>query len=454
MKKLALFLTIISFFACQEQAPKKETTPNNVLIEKIKDGVIYEVNVRQYSTEGTFDGFTKDIPKLKDLGVKVLWLMPIHPISLEKRKGELGSYYSIADYRGVNPEFGDKAAFDRLVAAAHENEMLVIIDWVANHTGWDHPWISAHPEFYTQNEAGEIIDPINPDTGESWGWTDVADLNFDNDDMQNQMISAMEYWVKQHNIDGFRFDAAHSCPVDFWKKSMERLTAIKPLFTLAESDGYHPGGFELVELFDMSYSWRGHHVLNEIARNDKNTDALFNNINDNAQAYNPKHILMNFTSNHDENSWAGTVFERLGGGVKTFAALSYFLPGMPLIYNGQEYGLDKRLAFFKKDFIEKKATDLFPFYTQLAALKQKHRALDVAIDQKTQFSIMPLDHDKVVLLKRTRGEETLYFLANLSDEQQTVKLPLTGSFTDLLQNNPIDIQDETQLDAWAYFFIQ
>ena len=147
--------------------------------------------------------------------------MPIYPISKEKRKGELGSYYSISDYKGINPEFGNKESFDRLVKAAHKNDMLVIIDWVANHTGWDHPWISSNPDFYTQNEAGEIIDPINPDTGESWGWTDVADLNFDNMEMQNQMISAMEYWIREHDIDGFRFDAAHSCPVDFWKKSME-----------------------------------------------------------------------------------------------------------------------------------------------------------------------------------------------------------------------------------------
>lgn len=452
MKKVVLFLTIISFFGCQEKTPKKEVAPKNVLIEKIKDGVIYEVNIRQYSEDGTFDGFAKDIPKLKALGVKVIWLMPIHPISLEKRKGGLGSYYSIADYKGVNPEFGDKAGFDRLVTAAHQNDMLVIIDWVANHTGWDHPWISNHPEYYTQNEAGEIIDPINPDTGESWGWTDVADLNFDNEQMQDEMIASMEYWVKEHDIDGFRFDAAHSCPVEFWEKSMERLTAIKPLLTLAESDGYHPGGFELVELFDMSYSWRGHHVLNEIARKDKTTEALFDNIRTNATDYSSNHILMNFTSNHDENSWAGTVFERLGGGVKTFAALTYFLPGMPLIYNGQEYGLDKRLAFFEKDFIEKKETDLFAFYAQLATLKQKYTAL--AIDPKVQFSILSTNNENVVLLQRTLGEETLYFLANLSDQEQSIEVPITGSFNDILQNKAVQIQGTMRLDPWAFYFLQ
>lgn len=450
MKKIILFLTILMAYACGE-SPDTLKQKKPFSIDQIKDGVIYEVNIRQYSTDGTFDGFAQDIPKLKALGVKVLWLMPIHPISKEKRKGELGSYYSISDYRGVNPEFGDKDSFDRLVKIAHKNDMLVIIDWVANHTGWDHPWITNKPDFYSQNEAGEIIDPINPETGESWGWTDVADLNFDNTEMQNEMIAAMEYWIREHDLDGFRFDAAHSCPVDFWKKAMQRLTKIKPLFTLAESDGYHPGGFELVETFDMSYSWRGHHVLNEIAQKHKPAHAIIENIQTNAKDYDAQHILMNFTSNHDENSWSGTVFERLGDGVKTFAALTYFLPGMPLIYNGQEYGLDKRLAFFEKDFIEKKETDFFAFYSRLASLKQQFSQLD--IDDKVQFSVIELSNPSVVLLKREINNEALYFLANLSDDLQSLNIPVEGSFTSLMENIKYNLGDSIQLSPWEFHIL-
>ncbi len=445
-----ILFVFILLNACKE-IPQNSKIKNSFSVEQISDGVIYEVNIRQYSKEGTFDGFTKDIPKLKALGVKVLWLMPIHPISKEKRKGELGSYYSVSNYKGINPEFGDDESFDRLVQTAHDNDMLLIIDWVANHTGWDHPWIKTNPDFYTKNEMGEITDPINPETGQSWGWTDVADLNFDNLEMQDAMISAMEYWVREKNIDGFRFDAAHGCPVDFWKKTMEKLTKIKPLFTIAESDGYHPGGFELVELFNMSYSWRGHHVMNEIAQKHKTANALLENIQTNTEDYSSNHLLMNFTSNHDENSWGGTVFERLGQSVKTFAALTYFLPGMPLIYSGQEYGLNKRLAFFEKDFIEKDQTDFVSFYSQLAILKKTYSQLHFKKD--VSFSILNSSNPNTVVFERSRNKKPLYFIANLSEEEQQIEIPITGSFTSLMDNTELTLQDTIKLAPWEYHFL-
>ena len=238
---------------------------------------------------------------------------------------------------------------------------------------------------------------------------------------------------------------------DFWKKTMERLTKIKPLFTIAESDGYHPGGFELVELFDMSYSWRGHHVLNEIAKKQKPVEAIHENIRTNARDYNAKHILMNFTSNHDENSWSGTVFERLGGGVKTFGALTYFLPGMPLIYNGQEYGLNKRLAFFEKDFIEKDQTDFIDFYSQLAALKKKHPQLHLAKD--VRFSIINSSNTNVVVLKRTKNEKSMYFIANLTEKEQAIETPITGSFISLMDDTEFLLKDSIKLAPWEYHFL-
>ena len=246
MKKIFLLLTVALFFACKEEQKqveteaKQEDTFKPITDADIESGVIYEANIRQYSPEGTFNAFTKDIPVLKDLGVKVIWVMPINPISEVKRKATdgqftsdiedekerakyLGSYYSVSDYKAINPEFGNLEDFKNLVDTAHDNGIYVIVDWVPNHTGWDHPWITAHPDWYTQNEKGEIIDPINPDTGESWGWTDVADLNYDNMEMRKEMLNDLKYWLTEANIDGYRMDVAHKVPQDFFEEVTKEL---------------------------------------------------------------------------------------------------------------------------------------------------------------------------------------------------------------------------------------
>ena len=446
MKKILLLFTLF-FISCNDQ--KELSTSFNV--NQIKDGVIYEANIRQYSESGKFEDFTKDIYKLKDLGVKIIWLMPIHPISKTNRKGTLGSYYSISDYKAVNPEFGNKDDLDKLIKEAHKHDMLVILDWVANHTGWDHKWIKNKPDYYTKNENGEITDPINPTTGESWGWTDVADLNFDNMEMQNEMIEAMEYWVKEHDIDGYRLDAAHSCPASFWKKSIERLKKIKNVLMLAESDGYHTGGFELIELFDMSYNWSGHHVLNRIYKKENNSEDLKLNINRNLNDYSSKHVLMNFTSNHDENTWAGTVFDRYGDGAKTFAALTYFLPGIPLIYNGQEYGLNKRLEFFEKDFIAKKQSDFYEFYSNLNSLKKENSILD--IDSEIKFEIIETNNKNLICYKRTKNNDSMYFVANLSEESQEINTEFSETLKSLNSDKMISLK-KNSLEPWEYHFLK
>ena len=446
MKK-TLLLFLLFLISCNDQ--KELSTSFN--INQIKDGVIYEANIRQYSESGKFEDFTKDIYKLKDLGVKIIWLMPIHPISKTNRKGTLGSYYSISDYKAVNPEFGSKEDLDELIKEAHKHDILVILDWVANHTGWDHKWIKNKPDYYTKNENGEITDPINPSTGESWGWTDVADLNFDNMDMQNEMIEAMEYWVKEHDIDGYRLDAAHSCPASFWKKSIKRLKKIKNVLMLAESDGYHTGGFELIELFDMSYNWSGHHVLNRIYKKENNSEDLKLNINRNLNDYSSKHVLMNFTSNHDENTWAGTVFNRYGDGAKTFAALTYFLPGIPLIYNGQEYGLNKRLEFFEKDFIPKKQSDFYEFYSNLNSIKKENNILD--IDSEIKFEIIETNNKNLICYKRTKNNDSMYFVANLSEESQEINTEFSETLKSLNSDKMISLK-KNSLDPWEYHFLK
>ena len=446
MKKI--FLLICLFLV---SCDNKKSFSESFDINEIKDSVIYEVNIRQYSESGTFEDFTKDIHKLKDLGVKIIWLMPIHPISETKRKGTLGSYYSISNYKEINPEFGNKDDFDKLISEAHKNEMYVILGWVANHTGWDHHWIKTNPEYYTKNSEGEITDPINPSTGESWGWTDVADLNFDNMDMQEEMIKAMEYWVKEHNIDGYRLDAAHSCPPSFWRKSIDRVNGIKKVLMLAESDGYHTGGFELIELFDMSYNWSGHHVLNNIYKKENNSNDLKENILRNIKDYSSEHILMNFTSNHDENTWAGTVFDRYGNGAKTFAALTYFLPGIPLIYNGQEYGLEKRLEFFEKDFIPKKESEFFDFYKNLNKLKKENNLLD--IDPKIRFEIIETNNPDIVCFKRSKAEDTIYFIGNLSENKQEFKSNVERKLTSLNGQTELYLAGDV-LEPWEFHFLK
>ena len=238
---------------------------SHILNSDIASGVIYEANIRQYSKEGTFNAFTRDIPVLRDLGIKIIWLMPVNPISTTKSKGPLGSYYAVSDYKKVNPEFGTEEDFRDLVEKAHDLGIYIILDWVPGHTGWDHIWIKEHPEFYLKNDMGEITDPINHRTGKSWGWTDVADLDYNNKKMQKAMTNAMKYWIEEFDIDGFRIDQAYAVPQSFFDKTFKSLRALKPIFLLAETDIEHPGGIELVSKFDASYH-SGNYFLKQIAQ--------------------------------------------------------------------------------------------------------------------------------------------------------------------------------------------
>ncbi len=469
MKKLTLvLLTAIVFVSC-----KTEKKQNIAVVEAVKEikvssemmesAVMYEANIRQYSPEGTFEAFTRDIPQLKDLGVKIIWVMPINPISEIKRKARgdlftseiedeeerkkyLGSYYSVSDYKAINPEFGSKDDFQSLVDTAHENGIFVIIDWVPNHTGWDHPWITAHPNWYTQNEKGEIIDPINPDTGESWGWTDTADLNYDKQDMRNEMISDLKYWVENHNIDGFRMDVAHKVPVDFFNTAVNELKTIKPLFMLAEA--------QQVDLlqngFDMHYGWEVHHIFNDIAKGHKEIKAFDDYMVKSKEVIDVNGINMNFVTNHDENSWGGTLKERMPVNKEIFTALTYVMPGMPLIYSGQEYDLDFRLKFFEKDEIPKAKGEYYEVLKKLGALKNTNPALHGGKQPASYHRILD-DNTNVLMFTRSKNGNHVTFVANLSDEAQTIKTTLEGTYLDYMSNTKIDFKDVAlTLEPWAY----
>lgn len=468
MKKLILLLTVAVLFACKEEQKqaepeaKQEDTFQPITDADIESGVIYEANIRQYSPEGTFNAFTKDIPVLKDLGVKVIWVMPINPISEVKRKATdgqftsdiedekerakyLGSYYSVSDYKAINPEFGNLEDFKNLVDTAHDNGIYVIVDWVPNHTGWDHPWITAHPDWYTQNEKGEIIDPINPDTGESWGWTDVADLNYDNMEMRKEMLNDLKYWLTEANIDGYRMDVAHKVPQDFFEEVTKELKQIKPVFMLAEAE--QPALLE--KAFDMQYAWEGHHLLNELAKGEKNADDFQAYIKKQDTVLQDDDINMNFVTNHDENSWAGTLKERMPNKKELFTALTYTMPGMPLIYSGQEYDLDHRLLFFEKDSIPKTKGDYFTLLQRLGELKNTNPALNGGKDAAAYNAIDA--GSNVIAFSRTKGDDEVVFIANISDENIKTNVPQKGSYLDYIANQPTKLKgDAIELAPNAY----
>lgn len=468
MKKLILLLTLAVLFACKEEQKqaepeaKQEDTFQPITDSDIESGVIYEANIRQYSPEGTFNAFTKDIPVLKDLGVKVIWVMPINPISEVKRKATdgqftsdiedekerakyLGSYYSVSDYKAINPEFGNLEDFKNLVDTAHDNGIYVIVDWVPNHTGWDHPWITAHPDWYTQNEKGEIIDPINPDTGESWGWTDVADLNYDNMEMRKEMLNDLKYWLTEANIDGYRMDVAHKVPQDFFEEVTKELKQIKPVFMLAEAE--QPALLE--KAFDMQYAWEGHHLLNELAKGEKNADDFQAYIKKQDTVLQDDDINMNFVTNHDENSWAGTLKERMPNKKELFTALTYTMPGMPLIYSGQEYDLDHRLLFFEKDSIPKTKGDYFTLLQRLGELKNTNPALNGGKDAAAYNAIDA--GSNVIAFSRTKGDDEVVFIANISDENIKTNVPQKGSYLDYIANQPTELKgDAIELAPNAY----
>ncbi len=477
MKKIILTVAFIAtLISCKDKKEAVlETTEEKPEIavfnpEMEENAVIYEVNIRQYSPEGTFNEFTKDIPKLKELGVKIIWVMPVFPISETKRKatgGEdskfasempkeeqakyLGSYYAVSDFKAINTEFGTIEDFRKMVKTAHENGMYVILDWVPNHTGWDHVWLKQHPEFYTKNAKGEITDPLNDD-GTPVGWADVADLDYSNKGLRKEMVSDMIYWIKNENIDGFRCDVAGSVPTDFWQEAVPQLRKEKSIFMLAEA--WEP---ELLKdnLFDMAYAWDAHHTINDIAKGKKSVtdwDSYIEKIN---KDYEANDILMNFVDNHDENSWNGNVKDRLGKAEEAMTALSYIMPGMPLIYSGNEYGLDKSLKFFEKDSFPKVKGKDWDLRAKLGSLKNNNVALNGGKNKATYTRIKSSKEEQVLVFERMKDGKKVIYLANLSSKPVEVNFPLNGSYKNIISDEAIELNEKQNLalKPWQYYIL-
>ncbi|MDE5419422.1 alpha-amylase [Labilibaculum sp. DW002] len=414
-------------------------------LEWSRNANIYEVNIRQYTPEGTLNAFAKHMPRLKEMGVDILWLMPVYPISEKNRKGSMGSYYAVADYQAVNPEFGTMDDLKSLVKQAHDMGMKVILDWVANHTGWDNIIMKDHKDWYTQNEKGEIVIPEGTD------WSDTADLNYENQEMRKYMIESLKFWLTNADVDGFRCDVAGMVPTDFWEAARKELDAVKPVFMLAED-----GGHELLEnAFDMGYGWDFHHIMNDVVKGKKTAndmEAFFTKID---TVFPADSYLMNFITNHDENSWNGTIEERMGEGGKAFAVLTFTMPGMPLIYSGQEAGMNKRLKFFEKDEIDWSNETLAPFYKQLLSLKSSNKALQNGI-KGGKIVRIPSDKNEAVyaFTREAEGNKVIVIL-NLGKEPVKATLEMdanAGNYACYKDGNKHDLAAKLAVDmkAWEY----
>ena len=456
MKKFFIIIGLV-FLSCNSPLPE----PRSPLILKpisnqsLAKGILYEVNIRQYSREGTFEAFRNDLPKIKELGVNIIWLMPTYPISKTKSKGPLGSYYAVSDYKGVNPEFGTLKDLKRLVYEAHQLGMYVIFDWVPGHTGWDHIWINEHPEYYLKDDKGNIIDPIDPRTGKSFGWTDVADLDYENSFMRKAMKEAMIYWIKELDIDGYRIDQAYAIPMDFYEDTFDAIKKLKPVFLLGETDANHPGGMDHLKNFNASYDFPGHHLTKDIASGYKSVNDYMNHRKNFILKHDPDHLLLNFVSSHDENAWSGTVGELYGEAAHTIMALNYIAPGLPFLYSGVEYDLNKRLLFFEKDSFPRVAGETFNLLKKLGKLKRTNPALDAGKEAGKFSTIKTSLEDKVLAFERSKEGDTIVFIANMSRDHIGFTSEYQGIFKRYQDNKPKILMNsyEYRMRPWEFWIL-
>ncbi|HEU4471999.1 MAG TPA: alpha-amylase family glycosyl hydrolase [Flavisolibacter sp.] len=402
---------------------------------------IYEVNLRQYTPEGSFNAFGQHLGRLHDMGVKTLWFMPITPIAQKEKKGSLGSYYACSDYTSINPEFGTLEDFKALVKKAQGLGMKVIIDWVANHTGWDHVWTRTHPDWFEK-------DPATGDFKRASGMDDIIELDFTKPAMRKAMIEAMAFWVRECGIDGFRCDLAFWVELDFWQEAIPELNAAKPLFWLAESDPLdHPG---YMQVFDAAYSWSWMHGTERFYREGRPLGELVGILDRYLSA---PGLQAWFTSNHDENSWNGSEYEKYGDAALALAVHSLTWPGLPLIYSGQELPNRKRLLFFDKDIIDWNGEpQLHGFYKTLLELKARHPALDA---RSEIFRLYTSSDANVLAYLRKKGADEVMVLLNLSPNHvrfDVLSSWVGGDFTEVFgrYGQDLSLNKRFEMKAWEY----
>ncbi|MBQ3583614.1 MAG: hypothetical protein IJA27_02760, partial [Lachnospiraceae bacterium] len=415
--------------------------------------IMYEVNVRQYTEEGTFNAFSEHLERLKEMGVNTLWFMPIYSISEVNKKGTLGSYYSIRDYKSVNSEFGTLEDFQALVDKAHEMGFKVVLDWVANHTGWDHTWITEHPEYYATDEDGNIIFPMNTD------WTDVAQLDYTNEDMRAAMIDAMKFWIEEVDVDGFRCDYAQGVPIDFWESARAELDKIKPIYMVAE-DGTNSDSL-LSAAFDSNYHFEFYDALN-LSSSIANTADDLEKYVDRDLPYGA--FKMNFLDNHDKNTYDGTLEDRFGtDALGALYTLVFTAEGMPLIYSGNEEDTNISLEFFEKDNIEFGDYKYSELLSRLCEIKTTYEPLYNGT-AGGNARIMEDDNKSVIAFERVKNGKKITVVVNVSANEQTVKyeskfssgtILLHGDKTGISEDedSKLNTKDLNSLGAWEYYII-
>lgn len=460
----ALSLLLLSG-ACRDQTQENQTenqvtTGDSTAIKNgqaspapdwAKNATIYEVNTRHFSPAGTFNAVTKQLPRLKELGVDIVWMMPIYPISQKNKKGTLGNPYAIADYKAVNPAYGTLDDFKALVQRAHGLGLKVVLDWVPNHTGWDHKWITEHPEYYTLVN-GKMTTPIDPGTGKATDWTDVADLNYDNPDMRKAMIDAMSYWLRECDVDGFRCAVAGFVPNDFWKELRPALDKIKTVFMLSEWEA-DPEHFK--NCFNMTYGWGMHTVMKAIAQGAKPATVIDSMITLNRQRLPAWYYQMIFTQSHDENASNGTLKESFKDGADAFIVLSSTLEGMPLVYNGMESNLNKRLSYFEKDSISWGTYAKTDFFKSLLTLKHRNQALWNGQAGGKAVKIPTADDANVYAFYRQKDNDRVSVILNLSSQTITTRLEgagYEGTFMEIFTRTSSELKPgmSVTLKPWEY----
>lgn len=410
-----------------------------------RDAVLYQMNTRQFTAEGTFAAAQKHLPRLADMGVDIIWLMPIHPVGELNRKGSLGSPYAVRDYRAVNPEFGSEAEFRAFVDEAHRLGMKVILDWVANHSAFDNPLTASHPDWYTRSPEGALMPPVGTD------WSDVADLDYSQPGLRQYMTESLVYWVREFGIDGYRADVAGFVPLDFWETARAELDKVKPVFLLAEWEqrDLH------ARAFDATYAWKWKEAMQRTAREGGGASAMRGYYAEQAETWPHAALRMVYTDNHDQNSWDGVASAIYGPAYEAAIALSFVGGGLPLIYNGQEADLDRQLAFFEKDPISWREGRHDRLFRRLIALKTEARAL-----HNGRFGAPMLDVPNSAaadVYSFTRGGigDRVFAVFNLSPRTHAVRFEQArhhGRYTDVMSGTAASFAGSETLDLapWSY----
>jgi glycosidase len=437
----ACLLAVVLFFSCRRKEAPKEIKPfvsEVVHPEWTRNAVVYEVNVRQYTPAGTFRAFQEHLPRLKDLGVDILWFMPIHPIGVKNRKLPLGSYYSVKDYLDVNPEFGKLDDFRALTAKAHEMGFHIIIDWVPNHSSWDNKLAADHPDWYVKDKKGSFIPPIGFD------WTDVIQFDWSNKELQDYMIDAMKFWVNA-GVDGFRVDHPHQTPYAFWERARTELDAIRPVFMVAENEDQYDF---MKKGFDMSYAWELHHLLNRVAQGKDSVSAFGKYYKKELGTFPPDVYRMVFLDNHDENSWNGTINSRMGQAQDAGAVFIFTTKGVPLLYSGQEACLAKSLRFFERDTIKWDTCSKTSFYKSLIRLKKENKALWNGEAGGSMDTISTGAENKIFAYGREKEGNTVVVFLNLRKKNASFKPKLekfSGEYTNYFSGEKVQLSESDSI---------